>query len=126
MVQGSLAFFPRLLERIAVPLLTFYMLLDGPRLAREARGFLSPSRQGDAGELMKRWHRILLEYVRGQTLEQVLAQTPGAGLPLDRVRRIGRQITPIGADAHGRRCAGSRMPDQPPGGAGPSGFCMQK
>ena len=68
MVQGSLAFFPRLLELIAVPLLTFYMLLDGPRLAREARGFLSPSRQGDAGELMKRWHRILLEYVRGQLL----------------------------------------------------------
>jgi predicted PurR-regulated permease PerM len=68
MVQGSLAFFPRLLELIAVPLLTFYMLLDGPRLAREARGFLSPSRQADAGELMKRWHRILLEYVRGQLL----------------------------------------------------------
>jgi len=44
------------------------MLLDGPRLAREARGFLSPACQGDAQELMKRWHRILLEYVRGQLM----------------------------------------------------------
>src|SRR2546430_2080628 len=41
MVRGSLAFFPKLLELVAVPLLTFYMLLDGPRLAREARGVLS-------------------------------------------------------------------------------------
>jgi len=66
MVQSAFSFFPKLLELIAVPLLTFYMLLDGPRLLREARGFLPPSRQEDARELMKRWHRILLEYVRGQ------------------------------------------------------------
>ena len=71
MVQGSLAFFPKLLELVAVPLLTFYMLLDGPRLAREARGFLPPSRQGDAHDLMKRWHRILLDYVRGQLMTSV-------------------------------------------------------
>jgi len=45
MVQGSFALFPKLLELIAVPLLTFYMLLDGPRLMREARGFLPPARQ---------------------------------------------------------------------------------
>ncbi|TMB61742.1 MAG: AI-2E family transporter [Chloroflexi bacterium] len=44
MVQGSFALFPKLLELIAVPLLTFYMLLDGPRLVREARGFLPPAR----------------------------------------------------------------------------------
>ena len=68
MVRGSLAFFPKLLELVAVPLLTFYMLLDGPRLVREARGFLPPARQGEAQELMKRWHRILLEYVRGQLM----------------------------------------------------------
>lgn len=66
LVRGSFAFFPRVLELIAVPLLTFYMLLDGPRLVREARGFLPPSRQGDAQDLMKRWHRILTHYVRGQ------------------------------------------------------------
>jgi predicted PurR-regulated permease PerM len=71
MVQGSFAFFPKLLELIAVPLLTFYMLLDGPRLVREARGFLPLSRQDDAGELMKRLNRILVEYVRGQLLTSV-------------------------------------------------------
>src|SRR5260370_41312665 len=42
------------------------MRLDGPRLAREARGFLPPSRQGDAQDLMKRWHGTLTSYVRGQ------------------------------------------------------------
>ena len=68
MVQGSFAFFPKLLELIAVPLLTFYMLLDGPRLLREARGFLPASRQGDAADLMQRLNRILVEYVRGQLL----------------------------------------------------------
>ena len=68
MVQGSFAFFPKILELIAVPLLTFYMLLDGPRLVREARGFLPASRQDDAAELMKRLNRILVEYVRGQLL----------------------------------------------------------
>jgi predicted PurR-regulated permease PerM len=71
MVQGSFAFFPKLLELIAVPLLTFYMLLDGPRLVREARGFLPLSRQDDAEELMKRLNRILVEYVRGQLLTSV-------------------------------------------------------
>src|SRR6202011_4443963 len=54
MVQGSFAFFPKILELIAVPLLTFYMLLDGPRLVREARGFLPPARQDNARELMQR------------------------------------------------------------------------
>jgi predicted PurR-regulated permease PerM len=68
MVQGSFALFPKLLELIAVPLLTFYMLLDGPRLAREARGFLPAARQEEARELMKRLNRTLLEYVRGQLL----------------------------------------------------------
>jgi predicted PurR-regulated permease PerM len=71
MVQGSFAFFPRLFELIAVPLLTFYMLLDGPRLVREARGFLPPSRQDAAGELLKRLNRILVEYVRGQLMTSV-------------------------------------------------------
>jgi predicted PurR-regulated permease PerM len=81
MVQSSLAFFPKLLELVAVPLLTFYMLLDGPRLAREARGFLPPPRQGDAQELMKRWHRILLEYVRGQLMTSLfIGVVAGVGL----------------------------------------------
>ena len=71
MVQGSLALFPKLLELIAVPLLTFYMLLDGPRLVRETRGFLPPGRQGDARELMRRLNRTLQEYVRGQLLTSV-------------------------------------------------------
>ncbi|TMD86644.1 MAG: AI-2E family transporter [Chloroflexi bacterium] len=71
MVQGSFALFPKLLELIAVPLLTFYMLLDGPRLAREARSFLPPARQDDARELMKRLNRTMLEYVRGQLLTSV-------------------------------------------------------
>src|SRR5437899_12448945 len=53
MVQGSFALFPKLLELIAVPLLTFYMLLDGPRLVREARGFPPPGRQGGARQVMK-------------------------------------------------------------------------
>jgi predicted PurR-regulated permease PerM len=71
MVQGSFAFFPKILELIAVPLLMFYMLLDGPRLVREARGFLPPSRQDEAGELLKRLNRILVEYVRGQLMTSV-------------------------------------------------------
>jgi predicted PurR-regulated permease PerM len=71
MLRGSFAFFPRLLELVAVPLLTFYMLLDGPRLAREARGFLPPSRQGDAQDLMKRWHGTLTSYVRGQLFSRL-------------------------------------------------------
>src|SRR5260370_37988410 len=34
----------------------------------------------------------VLEYVRGSTLEQVLAQRPGVSLLLDRIRRIGGDI----------------------------------
>src|ERR1700704_914384 len=71
MVQGSFVMFPKLLELIAVPLLTFYMLLDGPRLMREARGFLPPARQDDARDLMKRLNRTLTEYVRGQLMTSV-------------------------------------------------------
>src|SRR5580692_1525656 len=33
-----------------------------------------------------------LEYVRGPTLEQVLSQSRGSGLSLERTRRIGRQV----------------------------------
>lgn len=65
-VSGSLMWFPKLLELIAVPLLTFYMLLDGPRLVREVRGFLPPAQRDPARELMSRWDRVLSEYVRGQ------------------------------------------------------------
>lgn len=65
-VSGSLMWFPRVLELIAVPLLTFYMLVDGPRLVREARAFLPPAHREPARELMSRWDRILSEYVRGQ------------------------------------------------------------
>jgi len=67
-VSASLMFFPRLLELVAVPLLTFYMLLDGPRLTRELRGFLPPAQQNLAGELTRRWDRVLSEYVRGQLI----------------------------------------------------------
>ena len=35
----------------------------------------------------------VLEYVHGPTLEQVLAQTPGRGLAVERVRRLTRQIS---------------------------------
>ena len=65
-VNASLAFAPKLLELVAVPLLTFYMLVDGPRLTREVRGFLSPAHRQTAGDLMSRWDRVLSEYVRGQ------------------------------------------------------------
>jgi predicted PurR-regulated permease PerM len=65
-VSGSLMWFPKLLELIAVPLLTFYMLLDGRRLVHEVRGFLPPAQREPAGELMSRWDRVLSEYVRGQ------------------------------------------------------------
>ena len=67
-VSASLMFFPKLLELVAVPLLTFYMLLDGPRLTRELRGFLPPAQQHPAAELMRRWDRVLSEYVRGQLI----------------------------------------------------------
>lgn len=45
----------------------------------------------------------VLEYVRGPTLEQVLTQQRGAGLPLDRVRRIGRQVTLALEDVHAQK-----------------------
>ena len=64
----SLAYFPRLLELVAVPLLAFYMLADGPRLSAGFRALLPATHQEEAGELMARLHRVLLEYVRGQLL----------------------------------------------------------
>jgi predicted PurR-regulated permease PerM len=67
-VSASLAFFPKMLELIAVPLLTFYMLVDGPRLTREFRSFLPVAQQKPADELMNRWNRVLSEYVRGQLI----------------------------------------------------------
>jgi serine/threonine-protein kinase len=45
----------------------------------------------------------VLEYVRGPTLEQVLVHARGAGLALDRVRRIGRQITLALEDVHSQK-----------------------
>lgn len=45
----------------------------------------------------------VLEYVRGSTLEQVLAQGRGMGLALDRVRRIGRQVTLALEDVHAQK-----------------------
>ena len=65
-VSASLMFAPRLLELVAVPLLTFYMLVDGPRLMREVRQFFSPAHRQIAADLMSRWDRVLSEYVRGQ------------------------------------------------------------
>jgi predicted PurR-regulated permease PerM len=67
-VSASLTFFPKMLELVAVPLLTFYMLVDGPRLTRELRAFLPPAQQPPADELMSRWNRVLREYVRGQLI----------------------------------------------------------
>jgi serine/threonine-protein kinase len=45
----------------------------------------------------------VLEYVRGPTLEQVLSQARGTGLSLDRVRRIGRQVTLALEDVHAQK-----------------------
>jgi serine/threonine-protein kinase len=45
----------------------------------------------------------VLEYVRGQTLEAVLAQSRNVGLPLDRTRRIGRQVTLALSDVHAHK-----------------------
>jgi predicted PurR-regulated permease PerM len=59
-------FAPKILELVAVPLLTFYMLVDGPRLTKEVRDFLSPAHRQTAADLMSRWDRVLSEYVRGQ------------------------------------------------------------
>jgi serine/threonine protein kinase len=58
-----------------------------------------PSPMG--GEIELRY--TVLEYVRGPTLEQVLTQARGAGLPLDRVRRIGRQVTLALEDVHSQK-----------------------
>ncbi|HEX8795659.1 MAG TPA: serine/threonine-protein kinase [Polyangiaceae bacterium] len=49
----------------------------------------------------------VLEYVRGQTLETVLdqsrKQTGNVGLPLERTRRIGRQVTLALSDVHAHK-----------------------
>jgi serine/threonine-protein kinase len=45
----------------------------------------------------------VLEYVRGPTLEQVLTQARGMGLGLERVRRLGRQITLALEDVHAQK-----------------------
>jgi serine/threonine protein kinase len=42
----------------------------------------------------------VIEYVRGPTLEQVLARSPGVSMGLDRARRIGRQIVLALEDVH--------------------------
>jgi serine/threonine-protein kinase len=44
-----------------------------------------------------------LEYVRGPTLEHVLAQSHNAGLALDRTRRIARQVSLALADVHAHK-----------------------
>ena len=44
-----------------------------------------------------------LEYVRGPTLEQVLAQCRGSGLSLERTRRIGRQMSLALEDVHAHK-----------------------
>jgi serine/threonine protein kinase len=45
----------------------------------------------------------VLEYVRGSTLEQVLAGSPGVGMPLERSRRIARQIVLALEDVHAHK-----------------------
>ncbi len=45
----------------------------------------------------------VLEYVRGSTLEAVLAQARGAGLALERIGRIGRQIALALQDVHAQK-----------------------
>jgi serine/threonine-protein kinase len=45
----------------------------------------------------------VLEYVRGQTLETVLAHSRNVGLPLDRTRRIGRQVALALSDVHAHK-----------------------
>jgi len=45
----------------------------------------------------------VLEYVRGQTLETVLAQNRNVGLTLDRTRRIGRQVALALSDVHAHK-----------------------
>jgi eukaryotic-like serine/threonine-protein kinase len=44
-----------------------------------------------------------LEYVRGPTLEQVMAQSRGVGLALDRTRRIARQVALALEDVHAHK-----------------------
>jgi serine/threonine protein kinase len=45
----------------------------------------------------------VLEYVRGSTLEQVLARSPGVGMPLERSRRIARQVVLALEDVHAHK-----------------------
>lgn len=45
----------------------------------------------------------VLEYVRGQTLERVLAQSKNVGLLLERTRRIGRQVALALSDVHAHK-----------------------
>ena len=45
----------------------------------------------------------VLEYVHGVTLEQVLGTTKARGLPLERVRRIGRQVSAALASVHAQK-----------------------
>jgi serine/threonine-protein kinase len=45
----------------------------------------------------------VLEYVRGPTLEHVLAQTRGTGLALERTRRIARQVALALQDVHAHK-----------------------
>ncbi len=45
----------------------------------------------------------VIEYVRGPTLEHILARTPGVGMPLDRTRRIARQIVLALDDVHAHK-----------------------
>jgi serine/threonine protein kinase len=45
----------------------------------------------------------VLEYVRGTTLEQVLSQSRGSGLPLERTRRIARQVALALEDVHAHK-----------------------
>ena len=45
----------------------------------------------------------VLEYVRGPTLEHVLAQSRGVGLGLERTRRIARQVSLALEDVHAQK-----------------------
>ncbi len=62
-----------------------------------------PSPFGSGGGAPIELRYTVLEYVRGPTLEQVLAQARGTGLQLDRVRRIGRQVTLALEDVHAQK-----------------------
>jgi serine/threonine protein kinase len=51
-----------------------------------------PDRIAATGDRVLKLPFTVLEYVRGTTLERVLAASPGRGLPLDRVRRLFRHV----------------------------------